>query len=199
MATKLLLIRHGQTEWNLQGRYCGFLDIDLNGQGIIQAERLAARLKGQEIHKIYCSDRKRAIQTAEIIFKGREFEKAADLREINFGIFEGLTYNEIMGKHPEIYKKWYKDPLTASIPQGENLSDFKTRVINNFKSIVNFNPHKTVAVVSHGGVISIFINDILQTEDFWNKIPDSTSLTIIECENGQAKIKILNDTLHLSG
>lgn len=198
MATRLLLIRHAQTEWNFERRYCGFVDIGLNEQGINQAKRLSARLTGEEIHKVYSSDRKRAVQTAEIIFNARDLEKTPDLREVHFGIFEGLTYKEIMGKYPEIYIKWIENPFSVIIPKGEGLFDFKTRALNAFTNIVGLNQNKTVAVVSHGGVISMVINDILKTNDFWNKIPDSTSLTVVECENGRAQIKMLNDTSHLS-
>lgn len=197
MATRLLLIRHGQTAWNLEKRYCGFIDIDLNSKGINQAKCLSKRLTGEKIHKVYCSDRKRALQTAEIVLKARNPEKIPDLREIHFGVFEGLTYEEIMEKYSEIYMKWIKNPFSVVIPKGEDLHDFKARVITAFKDIIALNQDKTVAVFSHGGVISMFVNDILKTNDFWNQIPDSTSLTVVEYENGQAKITAFNDTSHL--
>lgn len=197
MAARLLLIRHGQTAWNLEKRYCGFTDIGLNDQGINQAKRLSTRLAGQGIHKVYSSDRKRAIETAEIALNASSLKKNPDLREIHFGVFEGLCYKEIMQQYPEIYIKWVENPFSVVIPKGEDLRDFKTRVINAFNNIVSLNQDKTVAVFSHGGVISIFINYILKTTDFWNKIPDSTSLTVVEYENGQAKITAFNDTSHL--
>lgn len=197
MATRLLLIRHGQTAWNLEKRYCGFMDIGLNEQGINQAKCLSARLAGQEIHKVYSSDRKRAIQTAQLALNAGGVVMNPDLREIHFGVFEGLTYKEIMEKYPEIYIKWVENPFSVVIPQGEALRDFETRVINAFTDIVSVNPDKTVAVFSHGGVISIFINYILKTTDFWDKIPHSTSLTVVEYNNGQSKIKVFNDTSHL--
>lgn len=197
MATRLILIRHGQTAWNLEKRYCGFVDIGLNAQGINQSKCLSTRLAGEEIHKVYSSDRKRAIQTAEIALNARVSEKKPDLREVHFGVFEGLTYKEIMQKYPEIYIKWIENPFSVVIPEGEDLRDFKTRVVNAFTDIACSNQDKTVAVFSHGGVISIFINYILKTTDFWDKIPNSTSLTMVEYENRQAKIKVFNDTSHL--
>ncbi len=197
MATRLLLIRHGQTAWNLEKRYCGFVDIGLNEQGINQAKCLSTKLAGEEIHKVYSSDRKRAIQTAQIALNACGLEKNPALREIHFGVFEGLAYKDIMEKYPEIYIKWVENPFSVVIPKGEDLRDFKTRVINAFTDIASLNLDKTVAVFSHGGVISIFINYILKTTDFWDKIPDSTSLTVVEYENGQAKITAFNDTSHL--
>ncbi len=197
MATRLILIRHGQTAWNLEKRYCGFVDIGLNEQGINQAKCLSTRLAAFGIQKVYSSDRVRAIQTAQIALNDCCLEKNPDLREIHFGVFEGLTYKEIMRKYPEIYIKWVENPYSVVIPEGEDLRDFKTRVINAFTDIASLNPDKTVAVFSHGGVISIFVNDILKTNDFWDKIPHSTSVTVVEYERGQAKISAFNDTSHL--
>ncbi len=197
MAARLLLIRHGQTAWNLEKRYCGFIDIGLNAEGINQAKCLSMKLTGEKIHKVYSSDRKRAVQTAEIVFHACTPEKIPDLREVHFGVFEGLTYKEIMEQYPEIYMKWIENPYSVVIPKGEDLRDFKARVITVFKDIIALNQDKTVAVFSHGGVISMFVNDILKTNDFWNQIPDSTSLTVVECENGRAQITMLNDTSHL--
>jgi len=166
MPTKLILIRHGITEWNLKKRYCGFMDINLSEKGKKQAQRLNKRLKKENIpiYNVYSSDRKRALQTAKIVFKGFSVEKVSDLREMHFGVFEGLTYRQIIRKYPHIYRKWLDDPSCATIPGGENLSDFKKRVITALRKIIRFNRNKTVAVVSHGGAISIFLTDILKME-----------------------------------
>ena len=198
MATKLILIRHGVTGWNLEKRYCGFKDIILSKQGKKQAEKLRQRLNREKIHKIYSSDKKRAIQTAKITFKGMKVERVADLREMHFGCFEGLTHREIIKKHSRIYKKWLDDPFSIAIPKGEKLSAFKKRVVSTFKKIISSNRNKTIAVVCHGGSISIFMTSILKTKDFWKNIPASGSLSIIEYKNGKPKIRIFNDASHLS-
>lgn len=197
MATKLILIRHAQTAWNSKKRYSGFIDIGLNGEGRKQAGKLFKRIRNKRIHKVYSSDRIRAIQTAEIIFKGRDIGIIPQLREIHFGVFEGLTHKDIMARHPAVYKKWLDDPFSTAIPEGERLIGFRKRVIAAFKKIISSNCDKTVAVISHGGAISIFINDILKSKNFWQQIPDSASLSIIEYKNGRANIRILNDTSHL--
>jgi len=198
MATKLILIRHGLTDCNLEKRYSGFIDVSLNDKGEKQARCLYKRLKEEKIHKIYCSDRKRAIQTAKIIFGRREIKKIPDLREIHFGIFEGLTHKEIMKKHSEIYKKWLNNPFCIAIPGGEDLSDFRKRIIAAIKKIISLNRNKTVAIVCHGGPISILITEILKSKNFWKQIPASASLNIVEYKNRKVKIKLLNDTAHLS-
>lgn len=197
MPTRLILIRHGLTHWNLKKRYSGHSDVALNAQGKSQAKRLRERLKRERVEKIYTSDRKRSIQTAEIIFKRVEIEKMPDLREMHFGCFEGLTYKDIMKRHPVIYKKWLKAPFSVTIPEGEGLGNFKKRVLEAFKNIISLNKEKTVAVVCHGGPISIFLNHVLKSKNFWKHIPASASLSIVEFKNGKAKIKLLNDTSHL--
>jgi broad specificity phosphatase PhoE len=197
MPTKLILIRHGETDFNRRKRYSGFKDIPLNLKGKRQIGKLHKRLKDDEVHKIYASDRSRAIESARIVFKDRSIESLAGLREIHFGIFEGLTYKEIMKKYPIVYKKWLKDPFRVKIPGGESLIEFRKRVVRELKNIIAKNKGKTVAVVCHGGPISIFINHILKSKDFWKHIPSSASLSIIEHKNGKSKIRLLNDTLHL--
>ncbi|MDP1853929.1 MAG: histidine phosphatase family protein [Candidatus Omnitrophota bacterium] len=199
MANKLILIRHGETVWNYKKRYCGHNDIGLSKKGMAQAKKLRNRIKEEIIHKVYTSDRRRAIQTAKIIFNGsKQLKQIPDLAEINFGCFEGLTHRQILKKYPEIYKKWLKDPYNNHVPEGEKLTDFKKRIISSIKKIVCGNPSETVAVVCHGGAISAFITHILRKRDFWKHIPHSASLTIIEYERNKPKIKLLNDTAHLA-
>lgn len=197
MPTKLFLIRHGETDYNRKKRYSGFKDIPLNAKGRRQVGELHKRLKKEVVHKIYASDRKRAIETARIVFKDGPVEVMPDLREIHFGVFEGLTYKQIMKKYPVIYKKWLKDPFCVKIPKGEKLADFKKRVVKALKNIIVKHENETVAVVCHGGPISIFVNHILGQRDFWKHIPCSASLSVIEHKNGKSKIRSLSDTRHL--
>lgn len=197
MATKLLLIRHGQTLWNSTKRYSGFIDIGLNKIGRLQARELYKRLKDKAIHKIYTSDRKRAIQTAKIVFGRREVKRIPELRELHFGVFEGSNHKELMQTHPLIYKKWLSDPFSITIPQGESLKAFKKRVTGVLKKIISLNRNKTIAMVTHGGAISVFINSILKKREFWGQIPASASLSIIEFKGNKPEILLFNDTTHL--
>ena len=104
MPTKLILIRHGETDGTYQKRYCGVTDLPLNKMGIEQVENASRNLKKEKIDKVYSSDMKRTIQSANIVFKDKDIEKLSSLREMNFGIFEGLTYEEIMKKHSDSYE-----------------------------------------------------------------------------------------------
>jgi len=188
MPTRLILIRHGSTDWSKKKKYCGFSDVDLNDKGENEARKLYQKLSKEKIHRVYSSDSKRALHFARIAFRGLSVEKAPELRELNFGIFEGLTYEELMKKHPKIYKKWLNDPSVIAIPHGEDLRDFKKRVVKTLKKIIFLNKDKTIAVVCHGGAISIFINHILKAKKIWNQRPNLAGLSMIEYKNGKAKL-----------
>lgn len=201
MPTRLILIRHGETDYTLQRRYCGHENIPLNANGIGQADRLRDRLKKIKADSVYSSDLKRAFQTARIIFQGKVIHKRTGLREINFGQLSGLTFEESGRLFPDIYKAWLSNPAKARIPEGENLNDFAERVENCISRIFKQNLNKTVALVSHGGTIRIIILKLLKQslDDFWNIQQDLTALNIIEFENKTAKAVKVNDTLHLEG
>ena len=136
MSTRIILIRHGETDWNRGRRYCGFSDVDLNSKGIEQARKLCGRLSREKIDRVYSSDSIRALNFARIIFKGSVIEAMPELREMNFGIFEGLTHEEIMKKPYKIYTKWLDNPFCITVPEGEGLCDFKKRIEKVFEDIV---------------------------------------------------------------
>ncbi len=197
MVTRLILVRHGETLWNAQKRYCGSTDIGLSAKGKKQARRLKEKLNGMSIHKIYTSGKKRAIQTSKIIFNGAKIIKVEALREINFGALEGLTHEEIMKKYTDVYEKWLKDPFRNRIPGAEPMSVFKKRVQTAIRKIACISHGKTVAIACHGGVIGIFVSSILKGRNFWRYIPSAASITIVEYKKGVPRIKLFNDTAHL--
>ncbi len=188
MTTKLILIRHGITAWNKQGRYCGYKDVGLSRQGKVQAVKLRERINNISFDRIYCSDRKRALQTARIIFKKAKIARVSALREINFGVLEGLKHDEIMEKYPKAYKEWLADPYKGRIPRAEPMQVFKKRVGGAIKKIIRSNRGKTIAVVCHGGVIAIFVSSILKSRDFWSYVPSPASVTIVEYKDNKFKL-----------
>lgn len=197
MITRLVLIRHGTTEWNKLGRYCGYKDISLNSQGRAQSARLRNAFKDFKFDRIYSSDRKRALQTSRIIFNGSRITAVGALREINFGVLEGLSHQEIMKKHAGDYKKWLKNPFRNCIPGAEPTNVFKKRVHAITKKITCLNRGRTVAVVCHGGVIGMFVSGILKNKNFWRYVPSAASVTIVKYGKGKPQIEKFNDTDHL--
>lgn len=168
--TWLILIRHGLTDDNLKKRYCGFLDTGLNKIGKAQAKAIKSELKGLKIDRVFCSDLKRTWQTARIIFGKRyEIVKNPHLREINFGIWEGLSFQQILKKYPRKYIKWLKNPFRVNIPQGEKMGHFIRRIKKELKNIVKKDKNKTVAIVSHSGVMRVILNTCLgiKKNSFW--------------------------------
>jgi broad specificity phosphatase PhoE len=195
----LIFIRHGVTSWNQQKKYCGALDVPLSPQGRRQARRLQAKFKNGNISRVYSSDRKRAMQTAKIAFKNVKIEPFTKLREIHFGLFEGLTHAEILKKYNNLYRQWLKDPFSISPPGGEDMKKFKQRILGAFKHILKNNPNANVAVVCHGGVIGILCSSIKRSKDFWRYIPASASISVIEHGHGRLKLVSFNERGHLNG
>ena len=208
MTIKLLLIRHGESDGNAQRKFSGFQDVDLTEKGIWQAKRLARRLEGVPVDTVYCSDLKRARHTAEIIFgdRGKDIVVSPNLREINFGIWEGLTFEEIKLKEGAKFTSWMENPDEKSIiPQGESLAILNDRVMTEVNRILeehkNEEKDKTIAIVCHGGAIRIILCNALNLElkNLWFIKQNSTALNIIDYYDNRGFISLLNDTSHLEG
>lgn len=167
MQTKLIMVRHGMTDWSVAKRYCGRTDIPLNNSGKRQAVELCRVLSGEKIGAVYTSKAKRAHEFAKIAFEKLPIAVMPELNEMDFGVFEGLTYDEIMGKYPEIYSKWIEDPHKTDIPEGESMSNFKKRLDGVLKKIIRQGEAKTSVIITHAGVIKMIISDILAIEDIW--------------------------------
>ena len=137
------------------------------------------------------------MQTARILFKQLRIISKPDLREINFGVLEGLKHEEIVEKCADTYKKWLKDPFKNNILNAEPMDVFKKRVDNAIWNIVRCNPGKTIAVVCHGGVIGIFLKGILKSKNFWRYVPSPASVTMVEYKEYKPILRKFNDTAHL--
>ena len=200
-------MRHGETIWNRERRYQGQSDIPLTGEGRTQARILSERLKNEKIDVIYASDLSRTIETAEIIAKyhGQKVLTAPLMRELSFGIWEGMTYDEIIQKWPQEYKEWQADPYNKKPPEGETLSELCQRVSKFLMETAKKHPESRILVVSHAGpiraVLSVLLN--LRQDFFWKFKISNTSLTIIEYDGqkelaeSNAFIVTVNNTYHL--
>jgi len=208
MPLKLILIRHGESYSNVQKKFSGFQDVDLTEKGIWQAERLAYRLKRVPVEAVYCSDLKRARHTAEIIFGDRGIDIISNpkFREINFGAWEGYTFEEIkekFGYGDEFNHLMENIKPEAAIPQGESLVNLNDRVIPELSKILKehekTDKEESIAIVCHGGTIRVILSDALKIElkNMWNITQYSTCLNIINYYNYQAYVVLINDTSHL--
>ena len=150
--TQLCLIRHGQTDWNLEGRYQGQSDVPLNENGLAQAQTLIEKLNGHSFATIYSSDLIRARQTAEPIAKalGMEVHIEKRLREINQGEWEGVLVEDIKARYAEIWSRRTVDPASVRPPGGETVGEVAERVYAALDDISSLFPNGRVLIVSHG-------------------------------------------------
>lgn len=183
---KLILIRHGQTDMNKDQLYYGRLDVPINETGKEQAENTHKNLVELEIDydKIYSSPMKRAYETAEIVnYKNLEIEKDDELREMDFGIFEGLSYKEIIKKYPEEMEKLKKDWKTYSYVTGENPFMLQKRAL---KFLEKIDKNKNNMVVTHWGIICTLLSFLFSSEleGYWKYQVKNGGIVIIEFADG---------------
>jgi probable phosphoglycerate mutase len=202
IVTRLYIARHGQSMWNLENRMQGMKDVELSELGIKQAELLAKRLEGENIEAVYSSDLKRAYMTAEIISKRIKVPlfKEKEFREMSFGVWEGLTAEEIEKNYAELYTLWKKDPLQFFVEKGETLQQVQNRMLKKTWEIVEKNMGRNVLIVSHGTSIKALILGLLGIDlNFYPSFRmDNASLNIVDIkENKKAVLVLYNDTCHL--
>lgn len=203
MKTKVLLIRHGETEWNVLGKFQGGKDINLSENGFKQAEILSERYK-KSFDYIYASPLKRAFETAKILASssGKEPLLANNLREISFGEWEGLTLKEIEENYSEEFKIWKTDKIEAPIVGGDlSIKKASLRAANNIMEIVKAHKGSTIAIVAHGGIIKAGLIAILGWDmNMYHKmVLGNTSVSEIRFdENLNPMLITLNDTNHLA-
>lgn len=183
---KLILIRHGQTDMNKDQLYYGRLDVPINETGKEQAENTRKNLVELEIDydKIYSSPMKRAYETAEIVnYKNLEIEKDDELREMDFGIFEGLSYKEIIKKYPEEMENLKKDWKKYSYVTGENPFMLQKRAL---KFLEKIDKNKNNMVVTHWGIICTLLSFLfsIELEGYWKYQVKNGGIVIIEFADG---------------
>jgi probable phosphoglycerate mutase len=157
-AVSLVLIRHGETEWNAAARIQGFHDIALSQRGREQAQNLAQALADEPIAAVYSSDLERAIETARPVAQrlGLDVRKDARVRERGFGIFEGHTYEEAEAKWPNEYAIWKRREPGYALPKGgESYLAGRTRVFAFLEDVAREHAGSAIAVITHGGVLDI--------------------------------------------
>ncbi len=154
-ATRIVLVRHGETAWNVDQRVQGQLDIPLNDNGRRQAEQLAERLAGEDLDALYSSDLSRAAETAAAVARrtGLPVVHAPGLRERGFGHLEGFTWRQIEQQHPEAALRWRRRDPGFGPGGGEVLADFYARCVATAAELAARHAGQGIALVSHGGVL----------------------------------------------
>jgi probable phosphoglycerate mutase len=203
---EVVMIRHGETDWNAEKRLQGHLDIELNAEGLRQADMLAQVLQGEQFDAIVCSDLQRARKTAQplasLLGKTVHIDKA--WRERCYGAFEGLRYAEIGERFPDAHKAMQARELDYRYPQGvntaETLREFYTRSVAALKHALDYPGLRKIAIVTHGGVLDCINrfargSDLSHPRDF--DIPNA-AINRLWWKNGELRIAQWADIAHLT-
>ena len=155
--TELILIRHGETDWNRELRFQGQVDVPLNATGMEQARRAARRLAGETVHQLYCSDLLRTRQTAEPVAAQFGLGSVPDpgLREQNFGVVDGLSVDEVQSRHLAAWERWKRFEADYAFEGAESTRQFHARVTAALRRMVAAHAGQTLVVVTHGGVLDM--------------------------------------------
>jgi alpha-ribazole phosphatase len=200
---KIFLIRHGEVTWNKQACYTGWTDLALTEKGVSQAERLAERLKSERLDAVYCSDLERSRVTAEVIasLHGLTPIVDPDLRELNYGKWEGVAEADLPRQYPALYQDWVTNPAGISVPDGESFSQLLNRASRSFEAIMAERPDGRIAVVAHKSVNRIMLCHWLGVDiNLYKRIgQDNAAINIISFQPDRVIVETLNDTCHLSG
>jgi alpha-ribazole phosphatase len=184
--TCLILIRHGETDWNTEGRWQGQADVPLNETGWRQAQQIAHSLQSAGIAAIYSSDLQRARQTAQVLADSTGLPLHLDkrLREIHQGDWQGLLFSEIQKRYAQAYQDRRRDPLNFASPGGEPVAAVRERVLAAAQEIIRRHPNATVAVVSHGFVLAVLIAHLrgLPFDLVWDLIPGNGQWVVVETQ-----------------
>lgn len=199
----LYLLRHGETEFSINGGFCGFTDADLTSDGKSMAQQFADAYHGIEWKAIYCSPLKRAVETAMPIskFVGLEIQKRDGLKEINYGAWEGLTHAFVKEKYASDYAKWLQEPGWNSPTGGETAFQIAERAMNVVSEVLKTHADGNILFVSHKATIRIILCSLLGIEigryrDRVNSLTGSVSLVRMG-EHGPL-LEMLNDRSYLS-
>jgi len=199
---RLILARHGETEWNSAFRFQGRTDVPLGPNGLAQADLLSRRLSGVCMDMIYSSPLSRAHQTACIV-AGRsscsgEVIPVEEFSEMSFGSWESLRLAEVRDRYPDLYHPWREDPSSVTPPAGESFGDLIKRVGEGIERVLS-GDGDTLLVVCHGGTIRAALSFLVGVPPVssWKFRVDNCSITAIDIATDRITLRYVNDTVHL--
>ncbi len=199
---RIILVRHGETTWNIEGRYQGQEDTPLSERGLEQGHLLAKGLRHIPIDICISSPLQRSFQTCSFCasLHGLPVQADARLLEINHGSWEGVLAGDIQKQYPEEFALWHSSPHLVTMPGGgESLDDVRRRARAAFDDYAERFDGKTVLAAAHDAVNKAVICDILGLgmEHFWQIKQDNTCINVLECSGGSWRLVLLNSTSHL--
>lgn len=195
---KLILVRHALTVDNQKSRLSGHIDSSISEEGKEQIDKITNYLKDFDIDKIYTTTSSRTKDTVKKLseLKSIEIIEKESLKEISFGDFEGLTFDEIKDKYPKEFQDMIEKGYEYKYPNGESLIDSYNRVCIELDNIISNNDDRTILICSHGGTIRNIITYLISNsyKYHWNFKIDNGSVTILEIQDGFTVITTMNNT-----
>ena len=202
-ATRIVLVRHGQTAWNREVRFRGQADPALDGLGLQQAQATADYVARRwPVQAVYASPMSRAMQTAEAVAEAHDLvaQPFEGLLDIDFGAWQGHSPTEVKREYPDLLKDWYEIPHTVQIPGGESLDIVRERVVAGLSTVVDRHRGQTVGMVGHTVVNRVLLCSILDlgNEHFWRLRQGTCAVNVFDVDQeGTATLVVFNDTSHL--
>jgi len=203
--THIILVRHGQTEWNRVERFRGRVDVPLNETGLTQAEATGRRVAAEwQPQAVYTSPLSRAVRTAEAIARhfALPMQVHPGLADIDYGAWQGLTPDEARARWPDIVEAWYAAPHKAHIPGGETLDGLRARAMATVRELATRHPDPkgTIVLVGHTVINRIILLGVLGlgNDRFWRLRQDTCAINVFETQGEEFTLVSLNDTCHLS-
>ena len=198
---RIMLVRHGETDWNRKEIFRGRLDVELNDNGREQARALAEATATFHIDAIYSSPLSRSLETAKRIAEAHNLEvkPARGFTDLHYGQWQGQKHKEVKEEYPELYAKWHESPHLVQFPGGESLDDVLQRSFRDLREIIVSYEDQTVLIVSHRVVNKVLLCGIMRLGNsyFWHIRQSNCCLNIFECSGEEYTICLLNDTCHL--
>ena len=196
MGLRLIVLRHGSTQWNRERRYQGCVDTRLSDEGRAQAEAAAQALADRQLAAVYASPLARAQETARAIAErhGLPVLTAPAFREICLGLWEGHTVAEVQARFPEIHLAWRERPHTVAMPNGESLADVSERMREGVAQLRSAHAADTVCLVSHGVTIRLLILEAfgLLPERLWSIHVNAAAISELEYRDGSVTVHRMN-------
>ena len=201
--TRVILIRHGQTEWNRVERFRGRADLSLDETGIKQAKAASDRIARWPVSALYSSPLKRAMMTAQILASpfNLTVQPLDGLLDIDYGKWQGLSLEEAAAQDNSLYVKWLNSPQQVQFPGGETLQGVRNRATNAIHDVIEQNRGKTAVMVSHMVVCKVLLCAVLGLDNshFWQIAQNVCAINIIDDKGGVLVTALINDTCHLEG
>jgi broad specificity phosphatase PhoE len=200
--TRIILVRHGQTEWNRVEQFRGRADVPLNETGLVQAEVTGRRIAAEwRPSAIYSSPLSRAVKTAEVIAGhfNLQVQVHPGLIDIDYGQWMGLTPDEVQERWPKVIDDWYNKPASIRIPGGETLEELRLRALGAIDDLAACHKDQTIILVGHTVINRIILLGVLglSNDRFWRLRQDTCAINCFEAEGDDFTLVSLNDTCHL--